>query len=57
MYIMTFREISDKAYTFGECVRTDVTPDSMGTNVEIDKLVAEAMFAPDKSLILLVTLL
>ena len=53
--MMTFREISDKAYTGGECIRTDVTSHSMGTHVEIDKLVAEAMFTPDKSLILLVT--
>ena len=54
---MTFREISDTAYTGGECVRTDVTPHSMGTYVEVDNLLAEAMLTPDKSLILLVTLL
>ena len=57
MYIMTFREISDKAYTGGRCIWTDVTPHSMGTNVEIDKLVDEAMFTRDRSLILFVTLL
>ena len=55
--MMSFREISDKAYTGGECIRTDVTPHSMGSNVEIDKLLDEAMLTPDKSLILLVTLL
>ena len=54
---MNFREISDTAYTGGECVRTDVTSDSMGTNMEVDKLLDEAMLTQDKSLILLVTLL
>ena len=57
MYIMTFREISGKAYTGGRCIWTDVTPHSMGTHVEVDKLVDEAMFTPDRSLILFVTLL
>ena len=51
---MTFREISDKTYNGGECIRTDVTSDSMGTNVEVDKPLDEAMLTTDKSLILLV---
>ena len=55
--IMTCRETSDKTYNGGECIRTDVTSDSMGTNVEEDKLLDEAMLTQDKSLILLVTLL
>ena len=55
--MMTFREISDQTYYGGEFIRTDVTPDSMGTNVEVDNLLAEAMFTGDISLILLITLL
>ena len=51
---MTFREISDKTYNGGKCIRTDVTSNSMGTYVEVVKPLDEAMLTTDKSLVLLV---